>query len=177
MSYFTDIYQKKERKLMYKLEYDYDDRIIYKVENEHKEKMDFEYPSEPIVSPNGQNTVFIDPLEWEALGSLYMFNNIIGEFTTLIQPEENFIPKFVKWLDHETLGVIIGFGHGTIAIGGNLFTYNLTSKEKTQITSYDFNVQITSFDILTENRIKCKGIKYTDESLNQFIEFEEVIQL
>ncbi|WP_116289099.1 DUF4652 domain-containing protein, partial [Klebsiella pneumoniae] len=73
---------------------------------------------------------------------------------------------------HETLGVIIGFGHGTVAIGGNLFTYNLTSKEKTQITSYDFNVQITSFDILTENRIKCKGIKYTDESLNQFIEFE-----
>lgn len=177
MSYCMDIYQKKERKKMYKLEYDYDNRIIYKIENENKEKMDFEFPSEPIVSPNGQNTVFIDPLEWESLGSLYMFNNIIGEFTTLIEPEENFIPKFVKWIDHETLGVIIGFGHGTVAIGGNFFTYNLTTKEKTPLTEHGFNVQFTSFDILPENKVKCKGIKYTDEILNQFIEFEEVISL
>jgi len=175
-----DIYQKKEkreRKKMYKLEYDYDDRIIYKVENEHKEKMDFEYPSEPLVSPDQKHTVFIDPLEWEALGSLYMFNNIIGEFTTLIQPEENYIPKFVKWIDHETLGVIIGFGHGTVGIGGNFFTYNLTSNEKTQITKHNTDVQITSFDLLPENKVKCKGIKYTDEAYSQFISFEEVVQL
>ncbi|WP_244322213.1 MULTISPECIES: DUF4652 domain-containing protein [Bacillus] len=162
---------------MYKLEYDYDDRIIYKVENENKEKMDFEYPSEPLVSPDRKNTVFIDPLEWEVFGSLYLFNNIIGEFTTLIEPEGDFIPKFVKWIDHETLGVIIGFGHGTVAIGGNIFTYNISSNEKTPLTEYGFDVQITSFDILPEKKIKCKGIKYTDEAQSQFIEFEEVISL
>lgn len=108
--------------------------MIDTVEYEHKEKMDAEYPSEPIVSSNGQHTVCIDPLEGEALGSLSMFTNSIGEVTTVIQPEENGIPTFVKRLDHETLGVIIGFGHGTVAIRGNVFPYHLTSTETTQIT-------------------------------------------
>ena len=174
---FTDVYQKKERKQMYKLEYDFDNRIIFKVENENKEKMDFEFPSAPLISPDKKHTVFIDPLEWECLGSLFLFDNIIGEFTTLLEPEESYIPKFVKWIDHETLGVIIGFGYGTVAIGGNLFTYNLTSKEKTQITTGDARIQITSFDILPDKKVKCKGIKYTDDILNQFIEFEEIVQL
>ncbi|WP_240528073.1 DUF4652 domain-containing protein [Bacillus cereus] len=167
----------KENQAMYKLEYDYDNRIIYKTSNEKKEKMNFEFPSEPIVSPDGQNTVFIDPLEWECLGSLYVFNNIIGEFTTLIEPENNYIPKYVKWLNHESLAVIIGYGFGTVSIGGNIYTYNVTDHEKTQITHFDSNVQITSFDIIDNHKIKCKGIKYIDDIQNQFIEFEEVVQL
>ncbi|WP_017154367.1 DUF4652 domain-containing protein [Bacillus bingmayongensis] len=162
---------------MYKLEYDYDERIIYKVYNGEKESTPFEFPSEPIVSPDGKSTVFIDPLEWESLGTLYIFDNTIGGFETLIEHENDFTPKYVKWLDHKTLGVIIGYGYGTVAIGGNLYTYDLANKEKKQITEFESNIQITSFDVLEGNKVKCKGIKYTDDILNQFIEFEDIVQL
>ena len=174
-----DIYQEKKEKMrMYKLEYNFDERTIYKVyDTGEKEATAFEFPSEPVVSPNGKHTVFIDPLEWETLGELYIFDNTIGGFETLINPENDLTPKYVKWVDDNTLAVIIGFGYGTVQIGGNLYTYNIKTKEKKQITDFERHIQITSFDVLEGNQLKCKGIKYTDDLLNQFIEFEEVISL
>ncbi|MFX3622609.1 MAG: DUF4652 domain-containing protein [Ectobacillus sp.] len=162
---------------MYKLEYDYDDRVIYKVIDGQKEKMDLEYPSEPVLAPDGKKYVFIDPLEWECLGSLYLFDNMAGEIKTLIKPEESYIPKYVKWLDERTLAVIIGFGYGTVAIGGNIYSFDVETKEKKPITHFDSRIQITSLEVIDSNTLKYTGIKYVDDIMSEFIAIEETIQL
>ncbi len=56
--------------------------------------------------------------------------------------------------------VIIGYGHGTLAVGGNIFSVNVSTKEKLQITQYESDIQILDFKI-EDGILYYNGIKYT----------------
>ncbi|MBZ6485053.1 DUF4652 domain-containing protein [Priestia aryabhattai] len=163
-----------------KLEYDYDEQIIYIEKTDGtKEILEDNFPSEPIISPDETRAVYITPLEWETLGSLYLFDLLSGEKTLLIGPDESSnIPKGVKWIDNHTLAVIIGFGHGTIAIGGNVFTYNIETREVIRVTDYDSSIQITRINIdQGKKKAHLEGIRYVDKNLSEFEKFFQEVQL
>jgi hypothetical protein len=133
-------------------------------------------PTIPIKSPDKTKAVYIAPLEWEIYGNLYIVDLEKGEQEVLVDPEGSYIPKNVIWQDDENILVIIGFGDGTVCIGGNIFRVNVKTKEKIQITSYDSNVQITDL-YFQDGMLHYKGIRYTDDSMNESEAYESVISL
>jgi len=133
-------------------------------------------PTIPIKSPDNTKAAYISPLEWEVYGNLYLVDLENGEQEVLVAPDGSYIPKNVIWQDNENILVIIGFGDGTVCIGGNIFRVNIKTKEKTQITSYDSIVQITDL-YLEDDMLHYKGIRYTDDILNESVAYESVISL
>lgn len=160
---------------MYNLEYNYDERTIYVInENQAKKILDDNFPSEPKISPNGKKAIFISPLEWECLGSLYLFDLTTGEKKELIEPDENSnIPKEAIWLDDKRIAVIIGYGYGTVAIGGDIFIYNIESGDMYSVTQYEkFKKQVTELKVKGDTLV-FKGIEYVDDIMNEFKQFED----
>lgn len=160
---------------MYNLEYNHDEQTLYVVnDNKVKKVLDDGFPSEPKVSPNGKKAIYISPLEWECLGSLYLFDLITGEQKELIEPDEkSYIPKEAIWLNDKQLAVIIGYGYGTVAIGGNIFVYDIESKELRSITKFEgMKKQVTEIQ-LKGDLLTYKGIEYIDEAMSEFKAFED----
>lgn len=163
---------------MLKIEYDNDNQVIYLIKkNGIKEILENDFPSEPVISPDGSKAAYISPLEWECIGNLYMLDLNTGEKKTLLAPEDDLsVPKEVIWIDKENLAVILGFGMGTVAIGGNVFIYNIISNSLTEITRHDSHIQIVNMN-LNNDRLYLEGIKYIDEEYVEFEKFEEFIKL
>lgn len=163
---------------MLKIEYDNDNQIIYLTKkNGVKEILESDFPSKPVISPDGSKAAYISPLEWECIGNLYILDLSTGEKKTLIAPEDDLsVPKEVIWIDKENLAVILGFGMGTVAIGGNVFTYNIISNSLTEITSHESHIQIVNMN-LNNDSLRLEGIKYIDEEYVEFEKFEETITL
>lgn len=133
-------------------------------------------PTIPIKSPDKTKAVYISPLEWETYGSLYLVDLEKGEQEVLVAPEESNIPKNAIWQDNEHVLVIIGFGDGTVSIGGNIYKVNINTKNKTPITTYDYNVQITDL-FFQDGMLHYKGIRYTDDGMSDSVAYSSVISL
>lgn len=161
---------------MLKLEYDYDEKIIYSFDHHGGKKVvSRDFPSEPKISPNKELALYISPLEWECLGSVYLFDLTTGSKEVLISPDEKSnIPKDVVWVDDNTLAVIVGYCYGTVAIGGNIFLFQLSNKVIKQITFHDSKTQLTKLSY-EDNKLLAKGINYIDDALDKFKEHNEII--
>lgn len=163
---------------MYQLKYDENKKVIIQIDpNGKKTTIADDFPSKPILSPDNKKAIYISPLEWECLGSLYLYILETGYITELISPDkEQNIPKYADWIDDDNIVVIIGYGMGTIEVGGNVFIYNITKRKLKQITEYPPEVQIYQININNEF-MELIGIKYTDENFNEYIKFKEKIQI
>ncbi|RKD25164.1 hypothetical protein BEP19_04795 [Ammoniphilus oxalaticus] len=140
--------------------------------------MPYSSVSKPEVSPNKEKAIFISPLEWEVPGSLYLMDLIIGEIKEIIPPdkENDEIPKYAIWINDRYVACIIGFGMGTVSIGGNVFLYDLENSTVKQITYYSSDIQITEI-VKLEDTLDLKGIKYVDDIYNEFKPFEDTLDL
>ena len=163
---------------LYEIKYDeVNESIIEIAPNGKTEVISDEFPSRPIISPNNLYSSYIAPLEWEVPGNLYVYDLKNGENRVCIEPDSHGnTPKFVQWLNNEVLLVLIGFAHGTVSIGGNLFKYHIIKDELTQITDYPSEIQVTKIK-LTDDFVILSGIKYIDDILNEFESFEEKIDI
>jgi hypothetical protein len=161
---------------MYKLYYDDTKEVLYQIDPEGKKTtLADTFPSKPQYSPDNTKALYISPLEWECPGSLYLFNLETGYISELVSPDENQnIPKYALWVDSETIALIIGFGWGTVSVGGNLFTFNITTNELKQVTHHSGHVQLTKIEI-DQASVKLHGIKYIDDTFNEFKEYDENI--
>lgn len=101
-----------------------------------------------------------------------MYNLENGTIEILIEPENSYIPKDAVWLDNETIAVIIGFGDGTVAVGGNIYIINIETRSKKPLTEYPSEIQITKLEV-TENILLYKGIEYIDSNLSEFKEIKD----
>lgn len=158
------------------LKYDYDEKVIYySLENGKTTVVARDFPSEPQFSPDNKFAAYISPLEWEELGSLYLFDLESGEVKLLVGPDENnYIPKDVVWVNSRAVAVIIGFGHGTISVGGNVFLVPIDQGPMKQITFYEPEIQLTKL-IIDGDTLRANGISYIDNDLNIFVEFSAEI--
>jgi hypothetical protein len=159
---------------MYKLYYDETKEEIYQIDPEGKKVVIADnFPSKPKYSPDKNKAIYISPLEWECPGSLYLYNLRDGYITELVSPDENQnIPKYAIWLDDKTVALIIGFGWGTVSVGGNIYTINIDERELKQITNYPSEIQITKLE-LHSDLIELTGIRYIDENFSEFEKFKD----
>jgi hypothetical protein len=161
---------------MYQLFYDEVKEVLYQIDPEGKKTiLADDFPSIPEFSPDNTKAIYISPLEWECPGSLYLYNLETGYITELVAPDDELnIPKYAKWIDNTNIALIIGYGWGTISVGGNLFTYNLDNNQLRQITHHSGEIQITKIEI-AENSLNLKGIEFTDENYIEFKEYNEKV--
>jgi hypothetical protein len=126
--------------------------------------------TEPVKSPDSKKAAYVSPVEFEELGDVYIVNLEDGTQSILVASENQETPKKVIWEDDKNVLVIIGQAYGTVGVGGNIYRVNLETKEKTALTNYEGDIQITDFKI--ENGIlKYSGIKYTDDNFNESVEY------
>lgn len=144
----------------------YDDRnkkIYLETETLKRTVLEEDFPSKPVFSPDKKTAVYIAPLEWETIGNVYSYDFTKNEKKTLIQfTDESSSPKDIIWLDNENLAMIIGFAHGTIAVGGAVFKYNLKEEKLERLTEDNPRIQ---FMRLTKkkNKLIADGIEYIDD--------------
>lgn len=129
-------------------------------------------PSKPLKSPDGKKAVYISPVEWEALGDLYIVNLEDGSKDILVaRTEDQYTPKNVIWENDENVLVIIGYGMGTVSWGGDIYRVNIETKEKTPVLEHDKYLSLTNMYIKDGN-LYYSGIKYIDDDYNDFVEYK-----
>jgi len=133
-------------------------------------------PTDPVKSSDKTKAVYISPLNWEEWGSLYLVDLESGEQKEIVVPEDGYIPKNVIWEDGNHVLVIIGYGDGTVAVGGNIHSVNIETKERTPITDYGSNIQISDMR-LEDGFLYYQGIKYTDEEHSKSVIYKNEIEL
>jgi hypothetical protein len=87
-------------------------------------------PSKFQNSPDGRYTAYIEPLEWEVSGNIYLKEIKSGEIRQLSKYPANSdeTPKKLTWLNDTLLLVIAGYTYGANAVvGGDLHLYNIRS--------------------------------------------------
>lgn len=145
--------------------YDNEKKAVYvELKDSNLELIDDNNPSKPVISPDGKFAVYISPYEWEEKGNLYLLNLINYSKKKIYEPtDDTLVPKAVTWINNNKLALILGYAYGTIAVGGNVYTYDLDTKKLKQITDFESNIQFTNLE-MSDNVLELKGIKYTDSN-------------
>lgn len=132
-----------------------------------------ESASSPVLSPNKKNIAYISPYEFELNGNVYVFDtdSEIAKKVIQVDIKQEDSAKVVKWLDDDRLLVIIGYGKGTVSMGGNLYLYNLKTDELKTLKRADEKEEIVDvntrkgellLDIITWDE---EFIKYTTKQV------------
>lgn len=134
--------------------------------------------SEHLLSPDKSKIVYISPNEWETIGKVIVYKIHEREKIVVINPDndEN-IPKNVIWINDDTLGIIMGYGQGTVAVGGDVYIYKLNSGTQTKVTNYSDEIQITDMKNGENGKLVLTGIKYTDPNFVDFEEFKDMVKI
>lgn len=106
-------------------------RIIVK-EEEEKIVLCDEFPSPPVLSPDGRRMAFISPREWEMLGEVFLYDGMYREKTRILCREDiphQETPKELLWMDHRYLLIIMGFAYGTVSVGGDVYVLDTQTQK------------------------------------------------
>lgn len=73
--------------------------------------------------------------EEEGIGKIYVHDLSTGMKWSLevIAGETQNSPKSIEWIDDENIISIVGLGHGTVAMGGNVYKINVKTGETTSL--------------------------------------------
>ena len=142
-----------------------------KIKGDHREKIiSSNWPSEPILSPDGNSIAYISPFMWELIGELYIYNFKNDNNELLIKKNDlknDYTIKEVQWLSNKFLLVISGYAYGTASVGGGIYLvdnlHNEISifKEDSKLEEYK-NLRINKED----RKVKVTKIKYDKEKIN-----------
>lgn len=109
-------------------------------------------PDDPkawIPSPNGEKQVMIEGLgEFEANGTIVL-KELASNTIENIDFNHGFqwTAKEIAWYDNDSVLTTIGFVHGTVTRGGNLYHLNLTTLELTPILELPVKEEVADFSI------------------------------
>ncbi|WP_416828799.1 DUF4652 domain-containing protein [Ectobacillus polymachus] len=165
---------------MLTLRYENSTGFIYVVNaNGVEQLLENRFSSEPNISSNGKRAIYVTPLEWEDSSHLILFDLELGirEEINLEIDVLNDMVKDAVWLDHSNLALIIGGIYGTIAIGGNIYRYNLDKKTLEPMTHYaDNRKQVIKLQVKDQLLI-FDAIEYVDPNMERFIRKQEEMPL
>ncbi|WP_432662063.1 DUF4652 domain-containing protein [Wukongibacter baidiensis] len=123
----------------------------------------------PDISPNKRRIAYITPYEWEAIGELYIYDMDIEEedpkkSIKVIKREDigdqNTV-KVAKWLDDRYILTVVGFGYGTVTLGGDLYLYDIENK------TLDLILEAGSFDkTLPKERLEIVDFNIIDDDIS-----------
>jgi len=143
-----------------------------------------DFPSKPMVSPDGLKLAFIAPFEFELSGEIWLYD-YIGNNTKKILSSDDFpsdrSPKRVFWLDDGHLLISTGNKYGTIPSTRQLFVYSLDSgdmQEKYAVQETQHIASITleesliqlSIETYDDNFMEITGTRNVNFPIRKFME-------
>ena len=134
-------------------------------------------PSEPVKSPNGEKAAYISPWGWEEFSDLVIVDLQDGSQYVLVSTDSEKQPKDVIWEDDEHVLVIIGFPHGTISWGGDIYRINVATHERQVVAKFDEDIQVTDLLRIEDDVLYYSGIQYTDDIQNEYKDYSNQLTL
>ncbi|OEF99902.1 hypothetical protein BHF71_07260 [Vulcanibacillus modesticaldus] len=136
------------------------------------------FPSRPKVSPNGKMVAFIDDLDFEMIGNLFIYDTVSKnkiKLTNYNYKQENTV-KALEWLDDDHILLIIGFGYGTITRGGDLYIYDLNKEELEKILDAGERREIVDVKV-KEADLKLTIVVWTDDNYTEYEYIEKMVPI
>lgn len=117
--------------------------------------------------------------EEEGIGKIYVHDLSTGSKWSLevIAGQTQNSPKSIEWIDDENIISIVGLGHGTVAVGGDVYKINVKTAETTLL--YDTKSakkQVISVKKI-ENKLELQILVYDDEEFIKNHTEKKVIDL
>ncbi len=133
-------------------------------------------PSEPIISPAGNKLAFIDPLQWETVGSIFLYDyesNSLTELLSADQIEDQYTPKDILWYNDDYLLAIIGYAFGTVSVGGDLYLVDIETGNPRRVLGLTDYQEVKN--IRLDDQYIHLEIAEFDENFNEYQIIEERI--
>lgn len=117
--------------------------------------------------------------EEEGIGKIYVHDLSTGVKWSLevIAGENQNSPKSMEWIDDENIISIVGLGHGTVAMGGNLYKINVKTAETTLLYDTKSSKKQVISVKKVENKLELQILVYDDEELIKNHTEKKVIDL
>lgn len=109
-------------------------------------------PNDPnpwIPSPNGDKEVMLEGYgEFESVGTIVLKDSKSNTFENIeLNHGRQWTPKKIEWYDNESLLMIIGYVHGTVTRGGDVYHLNLNTLELTPVIEVSVKEDVADFTI------------------------------
>lgn len=141
-----------------------------------KEILSEETPSEPVISPDRNKLAFIDPFQWETVGSIFLYDYQTNSLTELLradQIEAQSTPKGIWWYKDDYLLAIIGYAYGTVSVGGDLYLINVETGNPRRILGLNEYQEVKN--IRLDDQYIYLEIAQFDEAYNDYEVIEDRI--
>ena len=155
-------------KLLYKSAVDDDYEHLITIASEKGEKVICENPycSPPAVSPDGNKFAYMDVLEWEVPGEVYLYDLEKGKSELIIKQNQDIkdqhTPKGLCCLDNNRLLAIIGFAYGTVSVGGELYLYDVEQGKLSLVLEPGEQEEICAVTV-SEDEVAIEYAKFDEE--------------
>lgn len=149
----------------------YSDRRIIFIKSEEGYKVLSSYlTSYPELAPDKRKIAYIEPNEQDLPRTLYIYNieNDLKKFILETDEKGTNTPKVVKWLNNEYLGLIIGYGYGSVSLGGSLYVYDINNEELFLALTPEKKSEFRNLRVDGESII-LDIVKWTDDNWNEYI--------
>jgi len=141
-----------------------------------KEILSEETPSEPVISPDRNKLAFIDPFQWETVGSIFLYDYQTNSLTELLradQIEAQSTPKGIWWYKDDYLLAIIGYAYGTVSVGGDLYLINVETGNPRRILGLNEYQEVKNIKL--DDQYIYLEIAQFDEAYNDYEVIEDRI--
>lgn len=141
----------------------YNEDIISVNRNNNIKVLCNERCSTPSLNSKNNKFIYLSPLEWEEISKLKLYdieNDILKEIKINNISGQDTI-KQVQWMSDNKLIMIVGFANGTITVGGDIFTYNLSNNEFKKVYKSLENEEVKKFTI-NHNVLKMEIAHFND---------------
>lgn len=132
---------------------------------------DEEYPSQPVIAPDGSKLAYISPYEFEMVGEVWLYEPGKGKSLLisqdLFQYDES--AKRVLWLDASHLLLLTGNTYGTITSNTRLDIYDLADDKRYPFVQAEANQDIRDIS-LKDNKVILDIATYDEEFMNATIQ-------
>ncbi|GAA0177877.1 DUF4652 domain-containing protein [Clostridium sediminicola] len=115
----------------------------------------------------------------EGTGLIYLKENESGDkwYFQINDGGKQLSPKKIQWIDDKHVALIIGFAHGTIALGGNVYKLNVETGEVNMIyNTGDNKIQVTEIN-KDGKQLKLDILVYEDDNYIESHTDKKIINL
>lgn len=115
----------------------------------------------------------------EGIGLIYLKENETGDKWSfqINDGGKQLSPKKIEWIDDKHVGLIVGFAHGTIALGGNVYKLNIETGEVTMIyNTGDNKIQVIEIN-KNEKQFELEILVYEDDNYIESHTEKKIIDL